>query len=120
MVFEKSMLEPNVRALAAQNPDRIYQQSTKTGSGPSCFYVRNGKPDCLIAQGAFMAGMDIGTLLEFDAADRYEDSGAEHVFKQFGFTAVELDWLKRVQQLQDDGVAWGKAVHIADEGELIK
>lgn len=119
MSFDKSMLEANVRAIAAQFPDRIYQQSKKTGSGPSCLYARDGKPDCLIAQGAFMAGMDIDTLLEFDAADQYEDSGAEHVFKQFGFTAIELDWLARVQQLQDDGCPWGEAVRMADEGELI-
>lgn len=128
MSFDKSMLEANVRAIAAQFPDRIYQQSKKTGSGPSCLYVRDGKPDCLIAQGAFMAGMDIDTLLEFDAIEdrmtedpdaEYMDSGAEYAFKPYGLTAVELDWLKRVQQLQDDGVPWGKAVRMADEGELI-
>lgn len=123
MSFDKSMLEANVRAIAAQFPDRIYQQSKKTGSGPSCFYVRNGKPDCLIAQGAFMAGMDIDTLASFDAVldldDGVENSGAEYVFKPYGLTLVELAWLKRVQQLQDDGVPWGKAVRMADEGELI-
>lgn len=128
MSFDKSMLEANVRAIAAQFPDRIYQQSKKTGSGPSCLYVRDGKPDCLIAQGAFMAGMDIDTLMEFDAIEdrmtedpdaEYMDSGAEYAFKPFGFTEVELAWLKRVQQLQDDGVPWGEAVRMADEGELI-
>lgn len=121
MSFDKSMLEANVRAIAAQFPDRIYQQSKKAGSGPSCLYVRDGKPDCLIAQGAFMAGMDIATLAYFDAiADgAIEDSGAEYVFEPYGFTTIELAWLKRVQQLQDDGVPWGKAVRMADEGELI-
>jgi hypothetical protein len=121
MSFDKSMLEANVRAIAAQFPDRIYRQSKKAGSGPSCFYVRNGKPDCLIAQGAFMAGMDIDTLASFDAVSdgAVENSGAEYVFKPYGLTAVELDWLKRVQQLQDDGFPWGKAVQMADEGELI-
>lgn len=138
MSFDKSMLEANVRAIAAQFPDRIYQQSKKTGSGPSCLYVRDGKPDCLIAQGAFMAGMDIDTLAAFDAVaidalgkvdmltylgavadSAIEDSGAEHVFKPYGFTAIELDWLKRVQQLQDAEFPWGEAVRMADEGELI-
>lgn len=116
MSFDKSMLEANVRAIAAQFPDQIYHGDLSS-TGPSCVYVRNGEPDCLIGRAAHLAGMSIDELSAFDR--EVEDSGAEYVFEPYGFTTIELAWLKRVQQLQDKGFMWGEAVRMADEGELI-
>lgn len=110
----------HVRALAAENPDYIYESPYTDDDADNrhgvCVYFYNGCPSCLIGQALFKAGLVSGEL---------EYTNNNHT----GFLALveglgleldksELKWLGNVQRFQDSHYSWGNAVVMADEEEL--
>lgn len=100
-----------VRRHAAENPGFIYRRIDEV-VGSACFYVRDGKPDCLIGQALWELGL-IDSSFEGTGQNRM---GIVAISHDWPFDGGELRWLSRVQSAQDCGEAWGDAVRETDSG----
>lgn len=87
-----------VRAVAAENPDFV-------NSGACSYFPHEGAPQgCIVGAACRRLGIKFehdGNIAEVRLAPLQGDRGA-------------LQWLGRVQGLQDDGEAWGYCVERAD------
>jgi hypothetical protein len=109
-MFDPKRLVAEVRALAAEKPDYVYQLQSK---GPSCVYVEKGVGSCIVGQAALRAGMDLEELSKKDSDE--EDTSVSVQFEDYGLSAEELLWLSKVQHSQDTQFPWGAAVARADD-----
>lgn len=81
----------------------------------ACYYVRHGKPECIIGQAFARQGVTVSTLLDL------EGSGIAEVFNSYpgmfdrSPKPAENRWLGEVQAVQDDEDTWEAAVRLADE-----
>lgn len=100
-----------VRAVAAANPGHIYKDV--------CQYVNgDGEPACIVGRGLWNLGIIDSTFHRHWANDEGIDNLREALLETDDscyMSEDEADWLKSVQDLQDNGhVAWGEAVATAD------
>lgn len=103
-----------IRVLAAESGGLLYESGPEGG----CWYVRDGKPSCIVGQ----ALARLGVPLEF--FEKYEGTNAEYggwplrslLEEVTGgrMTAEEYEWISVVQSRQDTGSTWGEAVAMAD------
>lgn len=116
-----------VRALAANNPDFIYEAPDDR----SCVYVLDGLPSCVVGKALWAHGL-IGAGLETAGNIRCTGgwgvgsqpanvSAADDLFVWLGLDldASEVAWLLRVQTSQDNAVRWGRAVELADQAVAV-
>lgn len=112
----------DVRAVAAERPDHIYEKpnvGSDIENARTCVYVWNGKPSCLIGQGLWRGGL-IDALFA-DEEMNYE--GILHLADSDWWTNIkeyaslsdrEVAWLRDAQRVQDAGEPWGAAIVEAD------
>lgn len=96
------------RKVAASSPDFIYKQING-----ACKYIDNGSPSCII--GRALWNLDI-----IDAKcewDKFANSSIEGVVSQedWDIDPDEVEWLSDVQNYQDTGYPWGRAISYADD-----
>ena len=99
-----------VRDLAAWDPDYVDPLSAKEME--ACQYKSNkctGYPGCIVGQAAARVGFTQSEMLEAASVARF----IHHLFGG-QFTARQVDWVRRVQLAQDEGVTWRDAVYEAD------
>jgi hypothetical protein len=101
-----------VRRKAAEQPDFVYGPPIAAGGAPSCFYVQNGQPSCLIGQALFESGV-IDASIENVSHNVANVSGLAEIL-DLPIDADELRWLSIVQHQQDARTPWDTAVAIAD------
>ncbi|MFE5290113.1 hypothetical protein ACFRAQ_34540 [Nocardia sp. NPDC056611] len=104
-------LEREVRALAAEQPEFVYQRPNHRDG---CVYVDNGCPSCLIGQAAARIGIPIAVLEDWDSADT---TGIDAILTgDFGVDGARAEWFAKVQAKQDDEYTWRQAIEYADQG----
>ncbi len=104
-----------VRDVAAKNPSFIYLNAALMGAdGNFCVYVKDGDPSCLIGQALWKLGL-IDAALE---ADDFNAVGADDLLRSLpigdSLDPNEIEWLTRVQEMQDAEKPWSEAVEWAD------
>lgn len=130
MKIDPAQLKEQVRALAKEYPDRIYND------GPDrCKYHLNnesatgdGPPEqgCGIGVGLQRLGVPLDMLKRMDDIDESSfDSQAPEIFAERVGLDIErdvevLEWLGHFQYFQDGAKSWGEAVKEADDLESIK
>lgn len=118
MIVDGLELVSAVRALAAENPDKVYESPDE-----GCYYIHETDcglvGGCIVGQAAIKVGVPVEVLRGFDK--RGDHAGVAHTFTEFQLSASVLSWLTFVQESQDHGVPWGEAVAGADRnwGDLI-
>jgi len=112
-----------VRRLAAENPDFVYEKvkSKSSEDSPKCLYTHNGKGSCIIGQAILavddslyskLADYDEGLIFGYSATIVVHDLYPEEFKKAQG--EMYAKWLHLVQRKQDDGWTWEEAVGYAD------
>jgi hypothetical protein len=101
-----------VRTLAAERPDHVYERGSQT----FCTYAPNhpmGAPEaCLIGQALARLGVPVSTLV------CQKGTAGVLIYDMTGSHPMRADicgWLDRVQAEQDDSVPWAEAVALADQ-----
>lgn len=108
-----SELEAEVRAVAAEHPDFVYEMPLIDGVNNGCVYFdEDGSPSCLIGQGLARLG--------FNAEDFSHDGNngmaIDDLLSHWNLASLsESRWLSDVQMIQDDGENWSYAVRAADD-----
>lgn len=86
---------------------RIVQNGTST---PSCVYVHEGKPSCLVGQILHKHGVPVEELA------KHEFQGAWTISEKLAGASFEASYFLDVAQYkQDTGASWGLAVNSAVE-----
>lgn len=112
LITKAKALELLEAAVAERGADYVYPR-TFDGTGPSCVYVRGGKPACLVGLAMTKAGVPIEQLAGWDT--RFE-SDAHSVLVDDGLAAVDVaEMLAAAQSVQDDGGTWGEALDAAKD-----
>ncbi len=107
-------MEAEVRRLAAEYPDAVYQSFTKPDGTSRCFYdrgeVTNGPPElgCIMGQAALNVAPD------------FWDNELQHGTEEVSIGELvdfwdNADFLTFVQDNQDKGNTWSAAVAAADK-----
>lgn len=111
-----------VRAKADAQPDFVYERPTPRSGGfplnllPSCVYVHEGRPSCLLGRAMWDAGLIDASMENLNTNYSAFVQGAHDIAPRLEeLTADEWFWLECVQSNQDSGTAWGVAVRWADE-----
>jgi hypothetical protein len=96
--------------------DHIYQEP----DGGSCFYVRDGCPDCLVAHVLTRAGVPVEEMAVLDAlmTDALGDSSVRFNWSVFERWAEPqaVRFLADAQDQQDSGASWSYALeHAANQ-----
>lgn len=101
-------LVAEVRKIAAENPDYVYDGA--------CVYVRDGQPACLVGKAAWNLEL-IDAEIENDSRN---DGGVDDLvaYLEIHITYEESAWLGLVQEEQDGGSRWHSAVSKADAFDL--
>lgn len=107
-----------VRKLATENPEKVYD--TQAHSGSACLNVHTDN------EGNFIPGCLIGTALvnlgvSYDSLYQVNNSGTEDTLNALQIHRDERDvrWLASVQDYQDIQYQWGVAVKLSDTAFLI-
>ena len=96
--FEDVELE--IRRLAREFPDRE----------ETCLYLRGDSPCCIVGNALHRLGVPLETLRAYDGdADGYPASDTIEE-RELG----ENQWINLVQERQDHGSTWARAVECAD------
>ena len=101
-----------VRALAAENPERVYASCSVAG----CVYKPTKQQDggtygCIVGEALRRIGVSSTGLDSVDG-----EQGIYSRLFQIGIRDdVQIDWLTKVQGLQDSGTSWSEAVLKADD-----
>ena len=121
---ELGALITEIRKVALEKPDFIYASIP----GKPCKYSRlQGKaeagkePGCIVGHAFYRLGMTMDDLEELDSR---ADSAVKDVILQdaedtdkWSMEEVnKLEWLAEVQEAQDNGSSWSRAVSLADTG----
>lgn len=101
-----------VREVAAEKPDHVYQ----TPANGTCAYVLDGQPSCIVGQAAWRLGLIDGS---FEKHIEENTAGVTTFLRYLGAAMdedneYEREFLDAVQEKQDQEVAWGEAVELAD------
>lgn len=119
MYLNVGKLISDVRRIAAQNPEFVYDVQDAYGN-VACMYFEpySGRPSCLIGKGLALQGItygmiaplglntcSIGTML-----DKVEGYGTEIRY-------VDAVWLTNVQKRQDGNMPWSDCIRSADEAK---
>lgn len=103
MKITTTQLWDEVKAVAAENPDYVYDLET-------CWYARGGEPSCLIGQAMHRLGVPVDMLATFDL---HGPIGAivGHFRESFDVTDDgTFEALKVTQAWQDNKNSWGESV----------
>lgn len=99
-----------VEQIAALRPDFVYEWPLE-GNG-SCLYTHaNGEPGCIIGHGL----AELGYHIPYEDEDNV-GTGVSTLYAM-GIIIGSMDdrnWLIKVQNEQDCGISWGRAVEIAN------
>ena len=103
-----------VRKVAAEHPDYIYQKIDGVSHG-SCLYIYNNKPSCIIGHALWNVGL-------IDANWKGDTRAISDIRSIIGcegwpLDSSEINWLAAVQHSQDRGTTWSGSVRAADEGK---
>lgn len=112
--LEKVVAE--VRRIAAENPDFIYENSVGCAYGRRDADTGEVVPDCLIGHAFYALGVSGETLAEWGGADSPKVS--ELIMRHYTpglVTSRESIWLEEVQSGQDNNLPWIAAVSVADQ-----
>lgn len=112
-------LIPEVRRLAAQNPDYVYPQMTDDEGGTACFYLarsagNTAKAACIFGRALRNLGVLARTLRKYENTGI---TGALVSLVRSGLatgTSAQIAWCQRVQTSQDYGESWSYCVARAD------
>lgn len=108
-----TQLIADIRKIAAENPEHVYERVSLDDRTPSrCVYFIEGSPSCLVGQGFAKQGMAEDDLTPLDNLNSIGDLLRDRIYD---VDPVELRWLDRVQEVQDQGLPWSEAVDIADD-----
>lgn len=107
----------NVRNHAAHSPTFVYvpPRDDETGRYGACQYVRNGGPSCLLGRALWDAKV-IDADLECVTSNHIPFHALMDEL-QLEIEPSEANWLRKVQQHQDNFRPWDIAVLWADNGE---
>jgi hypothetical protein len=115
MILEQDLVEA-VREQAKMYPDRVYQ------SGPAgvCTYLAGEhNPDfgCIVGEALLWLGVPRELITEMNTCGGWEHK-ADRIRPTLGNLVAEAalrsTWVAQVQQYQDEGETWAKAVRMAD------
>lgn len=112
-------LVAEVRRLAAERPDFVYEkQTTDEWASGVCLYVHQDEQQglvagCLIGHALANLGVPLESLREFDRSG--DDTSADALLPKFGVSGTVTLWAMHAQLEQDEGQPWGRAVKLADE-----
>ncbi len=113
--FSVDQLIDEVKRLAQENPDFVYQKfpgKVRPIAG-NCYYTKSANDlnkGCIFGQAILNLQPDLKDfLLEVD--NRTDSNGIGQVLKDLGFP--RLTWCIDVQSNQDHGYCWKKAVELA-------
>lgn len=103
-----------LEALVDEKGEEFVYVKNDDDGGPTCRYVRNGEPDCMIGQFLAKAGVPLERLVQADggviAKTLLEDLRAEGVVS---ITDKGINALQAAQGRQDRGYPWGVALNAA-------
>lgn len=93
--------------------DYVYRKGTaepvRTDGAPcTCFYVRDDRPSCIVAHVLHRAGVSLDDLRTVEGWTPIDQPAADKFGRWAEPAARDLLW--SVQDDQDAGVAWGRAV----------
>jgi hypothetical protein len=112
--FPIEQLIGKVREIAAENPDFIYQKQRRDGHRDTmvCYYVAENSQDgsCIMGRAFRALGVPAEVLRQYEG----ERTGTLIEAFRVEASASQLSWLFNVQCSQDDGLAWGECVRVAD------
>ena len=86
-----------VRKVAAERPDYIYQSS---GPADACWYMHNGEPSCIMGQAMYRLGAIGPSNPQSGRIENKNVSDALHILN-INVDHPEADWLDEVQAAQD-------------------
>lgn len=109
MKITTAELWDEVVKVAAENPDYVYENKG-TGLGPSCAYVADGKPSCIVGHALYRLGVPIETVADFDNYGVFEyvvDNRSDLIdaSNDSTYRAVAM-----AQTMQDEKHPWGASV----------
>lgn len=91
--------------------DFVYLPEHREHTSGTCWYVKDGQPDCLIAKFLFKRGWTIEELRTCENTSVYSAS-ANYPGR---LTNHEVEILSVAQNAQDKGKTWGKCLTVAKE-----
>ena len=93
------------------NEDFVY----KAPYGDTCLYVREGKPDCLIAQALFAAGVPLSVIVRLDRCDSILSPQIHQRLANAGVQISDEAYstFYAAQHAQDSENSWGEALRQA-------
>lgn len=112
--FTIDQLMNEVRSLAEQNPDFIYD------GGGRCFYTKSIHSEecgCIIGQAILRLQPNLRPYLEYIEKGLIPNVCGlltSHFEIDYYQNKKKIDWLACVQSSQDKGICWQNAVHTAD------
>ncbi len=118
-MYSTKELISEVREIANQRPDVVYKKT-----GPNCSYVTGKTSDgqsegCIFGLAMRNMGINITDLKcgSYSSAGTVEETAIWNVLEAnfHSETREEEQWCEWVQNEQDTGIAWRKAVISADE-----
>ena len=126
-----SALAVKVREIVARDPHFVYKTPpvAEPFTSEYCRYAYKGEPSCLIGRGLYELGVPIEELDALDEGSHgeatiYSAAYAIAIGRHHDEVLRDLNvrWLDRMQNDQDNGVPYGLALHSADrlaEGGLV-
>ena len=107
-VIKVSDLWAEVKKVAAEQPDYVYQE-------PLCRYQIDGKPSCIIGHALHRLGVSVDTLAMLDGGEQGDGVHAVNLPSYIPIlveegSRSELVALGEAQEAQDDRIPWGEAV----------
>jgi hypothetical protein len=112
-----------VRKIAAERPDFIYRKPQYKSNGvlvdsASCMYINSPEgeepiPGCIFGHALLNLGVEPDRIRKYEGA--IASSIVRNLLREATVDVLNADWMNKVQDAQDDGVAWGDAVASADE-----
>lgn len=125
MRIKMSDLAAEIRKVATDNPDVLYQERAKELDAPHpssvyhpsgqrfCRYQAGGKGCCIVGVALENLGVPIERLAEYDGPTERSFYGVFMEFPEDFFVDEEAAFslVRNAQSRQDDGLPWGECVH---------
>lgn len=121
-VITTAQIIVSIRNLAAANPDFVYE---KPEGDAVCRYIhRDAEGEPIEGEGCIVGRVVTGFNIPAIKIDPSEGSGASSLLRRLesdGLVSisgwVDLQWIARVQEAQDAGARWPRAVEYADAAD---
>lgn len=106
-----------VRAVAAERPDFEYQPRVQDGLKYCELFSPDGSPSCIVGHALARLGIDRAIWLDHSERSGCGGEDIAGVADALALTGRQFahDWLYHVQQDQDEQIAWGECITLADE-----